>query len=230
MIVVLRDHFARHLLRLALEVAVAHLLETEPARMIFLPDKDARLIAQIEEHLVVGIVRSTHGICAEIAQNGKIVCHRGKGKRAAVLRVIFMTAQPSDPDRLPVEKDPAALRPHLAEAEAVDEIVKHRPAPLQRRGYKVQFGMFGGPLPRVGKGKRALQHRLAAGKYPFGEAKFPACDRHTDADGRSLLQIFHPHPYLRRPDAAAAHGRDAHVSDIAAPDALQHDGAGDAAI
>ena len=52
----IQDHFPRDFLRLPLKVGVLHLFEAEPPRVVLLPDKDAQLVAEVEEAFIVGIM------------------------------------------------------------------------------------------------------------------------------------------------------------------------------
>lgn len=147
----LRDHLARNSECLPLKIGVLHLLQAQTARVILLPYEDAQFVAQIEEYFVVGVVRRAHRIGAQVADEGKVVRHGSKGQRAAVLRVIFVTADALDPEGRAVEQDVLARKGDFAEAEAVDKVVKGYAAALQRRRHGVKSGRFRRPCRDIVK-------------------------------------------------------------------------------
>ena len=71
--------------------------------MVFLPYEDAQFVAKVQKPFVVGVMRRSHRVGAEIFEKEHIMHHRLIGEGAAEVGVVFMAAQPADAKRLSVE-------------------------------------------------------------------------------------------------------------------------------
>ena len=176
------------------------------------------------------MVRGAHGVRAEIADEREIVRHRREGQRAAVVRVVLVTAHAPDAQRRAVEQNALALDAHLAESEAVDKIVNGRSVPEQPRRDRVQRGRRGRPCTDVRGQERAFQNALALGHGARPERELLPRRPDLYGHGRAFFEIDDADADMGAPFSADAFGRDVDGAHIRAPDPLDGDGARDPAV
>ena len=176
------------------------------------------------------MVRGAHGVCAEIADEREIVRHRREGQRAAVVRVVLVTAHAPDAQRRAVEQNALALDAHLAESEAVDKIVNGRSVPEQPHRDRVQRGRRGRPCTDVRGQERAFQNALALGHGARPEREFLPRRPDLHGHGRAFFEIDDADADMGAPFSADVLGRDVDGAHIRAPDPLDGDGARDPAV
>ena len=105
MIVVIFNHLTNAVFALLFKQGMPHLLFFQRTGMAFFPDEHSGLIAHIQKNLIVGIVRCTHGVCAEVFHERQIVRHGRRRKRTPVMRMVLVTAESLDPHGTAVEQN-----------------------------------------------------------------------------------------------------------------------------
>ena len=86
-----------------------------PAQSLF-PDQQAQLVTQVEEALVLRVVRAAYEGAPEVAQQLQVGNHLGQRQRRTELWMGLVPAVAQQPDRLVVDGDAAGSRGHPAQA------------------------------------------------------------------------------------------------------------------
>ena len=139
------DHLLNALLCLRFKIRIAHMLLRQAARMIFFPDKNTLLIAQIQEDLIVRIMRAADGIGAQILYDLQILLYRLRRKGAAEHRMIFVAAEALDAELFPVQQKIPPADGKSSEADPLDQVVHCGIILPERRADFIQCGVLRTP-------------------------------------------------------------------------------------